>query len=92
MVHKHFVSHDGIGYVALIDSMPSQANMDEAIVTAARVSYDSSSTTTVRGTEGLLRFCYGTTTLLPSKWSSSNSLSECHYSSLDSTSDTELPV
>lgn len=56
MVHKHFVSHDGIGYVALIDSMPSQANMDEAIVTAARVSYDSSSTTTVRGTEGLLRF------------------------------------
>ena len=56
MVHKHFVSHDGIGYVALIDSMPSQENMDEAIVTAARVSYDSSSTRTVRGTEGLLRF------------------------------------
>ena len=56
MVHKHFVNHDGIGYVSLIDTMPSQTPMDEAIVSAARVSYDSSSTTRLRGTEGLLRF------------------------------------
>ena len=56
MVHKHFVNHDGIGYVSLIDTMPCQTPMDEAIVSAARVSYDSSSTTKLRGTEGLLRF------------------------------------
>ena len=55
MTHKHFVNNDGIGYVALLDTMPRE-NLDEAIVSAARVSYDPGSTNRTRTTSGLIRF------------------------------------
>ena len=55
MVHKHFVTDDGIGYVSLVDYMP-QKDIDKSIVDAARVSYDSASTKHTSTDRGLIRY------------------------------------
>tara|TARA_R110002074_G_scaffold122218_2_gene256865 strand:+ start:8907 stop:9734 length:828 start_codon:yes stop_codon:yes gene_type:complete len=53
MGHKHYV--DGTGFVALVDHMPL-TDLDDSIVSAARVSYDSGSTKHTRSSEGLIRY------------------------------------
>jgi len=54
MTHKHYV--DGTtGFVSLIDHMPRE-DLDGSIVSAARVSYDSGSTTHTRTNNGLIRY------------------------------------
>lgn len=54
-MHKHFVGSDGIGYVALVDTMPRE-NLDRSIVNAARVSYDVASTKHTSSDRGLIRY------------------------------------
>ena len=53
MSHKHFV--DGSGFVSLVDHMPRE-NLDSAIVSAARVSYDAESTKHTSSNRGLIRY------------------------------------